>query len=410
MHHKDTMMRRHGDVGNNVQSKIQNRKSKIPFLLSLCLLCALGVSVVPISAAAPRHRKPKRSAKELRRDLKSVRSQIHEKRAAIHETKKRERRITGEIETVETRLLRVEGDLTRSKARLKALGAQQKFLAARIEATQRRLDARKRLLAQRIRDNYERGRTGYVPVLLQSRSVHDYMSRAYYVERIVDSDVKLVEGIRADQKQLAEDKRRLDAQAEEQKQVRARLEAQTTEYKSEVERKRDLLHEVQESREDMEEALDVLEESSQEIETRLRALQQTPRGRARMQRGFSGRFIRPADGPITSGFGMRFHPILHRDRMHTGIDIGAGYGAAIHAAADGEVVMAGYMRGYGNTVIIDHGGGVSTLYGHCSSIEVSEGQTVRQGDIIARVGSTGLATGPHLHFEVRHNGTPVNPQ
>ena len=95
--------------------------------------------------------------------------------------------------------------------------------------------------------------------------------------------------------------------------------------------------------------------------------------------------------------------------MHTGVDIGAGYGAAVHAAAGGEVVIAGYKRGYCNTIVIDHGGGVTTLYGHLSSIGVSEGQTVGQGIQIVRVGSTGLSTGPHLHFEVRHNGTPVNP-
>jgi murein DD-endopeptidase MepM/ murein hydrolase activator NlpD len=96
--------------------------------------------------------------------------------------------------------------------------------------------------------------------------------------------------------------------------------------------------------------------------------------------------------------------------MHTGIDIGAGYGAPIHAAGGGEVIFSGYRNGYGNCVVIDHGGGVATLYGHCSSLNVSAGQVVRQGQLIAHVGSTGLATGPHLHFEVRHNGTPVNPQ
>jgi len=375
------------------------------FLLALCL----SVSAVQSADAGPREKRPRKSAKELRRTLRNVRAQIRETRMEIGKTKRRERRLTGAIETVEARLLRTETYLTRVRARLKYLEREQARLRARIEATEKRLAGRRRVLARRLRENYERGSGNYMQVLLKSRSFHDYLSRSYYVERIVDSDVKLVEGIKADRKQLAEDKKRLDAQAAEQRALQASLEAETGRYRADVERKRELLREVRESREDLEEALDELEESSRAIEARIRALQRTPRGRARLQRGWSGSFIKPADGPITSGFGMRYHPILRRNRIHNGVDIGAGYGSPIRAAADGEVILAGYMRGYGNTVIVDHGGGVSTLYGHCSDLLVGEGQTVRQGQTIARVGSTGLATGPHLHFEVRRNGTPVNP-
>jgi murein DD-endopeptidase MepM/ murein hydrolase activator NlpD len=103
------------------------------------------------------------------------------------------------------------------------------------------------------------------------------------------------------------------------------------------------------------------------------------------------------------------HPILGVRRMHTGVDIAAGSGTPIHAAGGGVVVYAARLGGYGNCVIVDHGGGLATLYGHCSSIAVGAGQRVSQGQVIAYVGATGLATGPHLHFEVRRNGTPVNP-
>jgi len=117
----------------------------------------------------------------------------------------------------------------------------------------------------------------------------------------------------------------------------------------------------------------------------------------------------PAAGPITSYFGNRYHPILHFTRFHAGVDIGAGWGSPILAAADGQVVAAGWSGGYGREVRIGHPGGLMTLYGHMSSIIASEGSYVRAGQVIGYVGSSGLSTGPHLHFEVRRSGVPVNP-
>jgi murein DD-endopeptidase MepM/ murein hydrolase activator NlpD len=117
----------------------------------------------------------------------------------------------------------------------------------------------------------------------------------------------------------------------------------------------------------------------------------------------------PANGPITSYFGYRYHPILHFTRFHAGVDIGAGWGSPIVAAADGQVVSAGWSGGYGREVEIAHGGGVVSLYGHMSEIVASPGSFVRRGQLIGYVGSSGLSTGPHLHFEVRQGGTPVNP-
>ena len=123
-----------------------------------------------------------------------------------------------------------------------------------------------------------------------------------------------------------------------------------------------------------------------------------------------GRLLTPVPGaPVTSPYGYRIHPIYGTSRLHTGIDYGADTGTAIRASADGVVVSAGWFGGYGNATIIDHGGGIATLNGHQSSMSVSEGQKVTQGQTIGRVGCTGDCTGPHVHFEVRVNGDPVNP-
>jgi murein DD-endopeptidase MepM/ murein hydrolase activator NlpD len=123
----------------------------------------------------------------------------------------------------------------------------------------------------------------------------------------------------------------------------------------------------------------------------------------------SAGLMAPVAGRITSGFGMRFHPILHYTRFHAGLDFGAPWGSPIVAAADGTVVAAGYGGGYGRQVQIAHGGGILTLYGHMSAIAATPGEPVRQGQVIGYVGSSGLSTGPHLHFEVKVNGQPVDP-
>jgi murein DD-endopeptidase MepM/ murein hydrolase activator NlpD len=123
----------------------------------------------------------------------------------------------------------------------------------------------------------------------------------------------------------------------------------------------------------------------------------------------SSALMMPANGPITSYFGSRYHPILHFTRFHAGVDIGAGWGSPIVAAADGQVVGAGWAGGYGREVKIAHGGGITSIYGHMSGIATSPGSFVHRGQLIGYVGSSGLSTGPHLHFEVRQGGTPVNP-
>jgi murein DD-endopeptidase MepM/ murein hydrolase activator NlpD len=124
---------------------------------------------------------------------------------------------------------------------------------------------------------------------------------------------------------------------------------------------------------------------------------------------FHGHFQRPVSGPITSSFGMRYHPVLHFTRMHKGIDFGVPRGTPIHAGADGEVIVAKYSSSFGNMVIIDHGGGIATLYAHCSRLMVGTGERVHRGQQIASSGATGQAAGPHLHWEVWVHDHAVNP-
>jgi murein DD-endopeptidase MepM/ murein hydrolase activator NlpD len=164
-----------------------------------------------------------------------------------------------------------------------------------------------------------------------------------------------------------------------------------------------LLDELRGERHEAEEDVDELEEASAELASRIRSAQGTGSASSGSGAAPASGFVWPVDGPITSSFGLRW------GRMHEGIDIGVGFGTPIRAAAAGTVIHAGWLGGYGNLVVVDHGGGLSTAYGHQQEIYVSSGQQVDQGTVLGEVGSTGNSTGPHLHFEVRVNGSAIDP-
>lgn len=197
--------------------------------------------------------------------------------------------------------------------------------------------------------------------------------------------------------------------------MRQQLLAQKADYQTQADLQQELIGRLNSDRLALEAAQTQLEKDSQAITTLIQQKVAQAEARAKTNsrnsviiRG-TGMFAYPTDAPTSSPFGWRVHPILGYRRFHSGQDFAASYGSTIRAADSGTVIFAGWYGGYGNAAIIDHGNGISTLYGHTSQLYVSEGQTVKRGQAIAAVGSTGLSTGPHLHFEVRKNGTPVDP-
>ncbi len=196
----------------------------------------------------------------------------------------------------------------------------------------------------------------------------------------------------------------IEAKAAEAEAARAALVSRQSSLAAAKESKTALLSDVEGFRDEAEEDLDSMLAASASLADQIRAAQ-TPAPTSGSSGGgapSAAGFIWPVSGTVTSGFGMRW------GRMHEGIDIAAPTGTAIHAAAGGTVIYAGVMSGYGNIVVIDHGGGIATAYGHMSAIWVGGGQ-VSQGQGIGAVGCTGHCTGPHVHFEVRVNGSPVDP-
>lgn len=243
-------------------------------------------------------------------------------------------------------------------------------------------------------------------VLLQSQSLNDFLDRRYHLKRLYQSDQRQLLAFKAETESLERSRNAVEqvktAITLAQQQLRAQkgeLEQLAVDQKNSVAR-------LTRDRRAMELAETQLEQDSRAVTSLIN--QRLLQGDRTAFRG-TGQMLLPIIAEITSNYGWRTHPVLGYERFHAGVDFGADYGTPIHAAEHGTVIFAGWYGGYGNAVILDHGGAITTLYAHASELYVQEGQTVTRGQAIATVGSTGLSTGPHLHFEVRRNGEPTDP-
>ena len=275
-----------------------------------------------------------------------------------------------------------------------------------IEDTERKYNQQTELFKKRLRIMYENSSgNSLFGMLTESKNITDFFNRLELISAISKNDKELIKSL-ASMKQDVEYKKTLKEDEKQQKLLLAYDKQKRIEdLKLSRASLQDEMSRLDTTLKKLEAQEDELLKQSSDIEKQIKALQKKNRKYA------GGIMAWPSTSSyeITSYFGMRMHPVLRKTKMHTGIDIGAARGSSILAANKGTVIYAGWQSGYGQTVIIDHGGGISTLYAHCSKLLVSAGQEVSTGDVIAKVGSTGLATGPHLHFEVRVDGSPVDP-
>ena len=261
-------------------------------------------------------------------------------------------------------------------------------------------------LAKRVRDIYINGQINYLDVLFGAKDVQDFFTRMDLLKRVIQQDYDLVQVVFAEKTAIETSQKEL----EKDKTAKEKLVASAADRKKEAEKKQAakqaIIDKMETDRATQERIINENLAASKEVEQMIRNSRYQPASPA-LSGG--GALNWPLGGPITSPFGWRVHPITGASRFHSGIDIGGDYGDTIHAAGAGIVSYAGWISGYGYAVIIDHGGGISTLYGHNQALLVSEGQSVSQGQAIAECGSTGNSTGPHCHFEVRVDGEPVDP-
>lgn len=364
------------------------------YLLIVALMC-IGSIVI---AQKPSKKDLLQKQKQISAKASSVRKQLRTMRRSSAQVMKDIRRTDELLENVRERL-----NITIKK--LKQARINQAKAQKELDIATKRLDDKKHLVAKRLRAIYLRGEPKPILVLLRSESFSEISERSYILNRIASMDKKMITDLDNARKEIEKRKHEIDETVEEINCLRRKQAMEQAELNRHMLRKRTYLQELREQAQLLEHQLDELEKESLRIEAALVRYYSMGGGRIIWR----GKWMQPVTGRIVSGFGMRKHPIFGGTRMHTGVDIPARTGTPIRAAGSGIVIGASYMGGYGNTVILDHGAGVATLYAHCSKIYVRPGQRVQRGDTIAAVGSTGYSTGPHLHWEIRINGKPTNP-
>lgn len=363
----------------------------------------LVVAPVAIAAAVPKH---KHSLKDLRRKEAIA----HRKRAALahqkHLIERKAHVVRGDIQSIDQEISDHLANIAKIRDRLARNRVQEKVLAKQLDVETKRLQVRSEQARERIREMYMQGDATLASAVVGSSSMGDLASRQFVFERVAQRDRQLFEEVKELRQNVVDKKTQVDQLAVQIKKDLADEQTAKAELQDERQDKSDALQDLKDQEGQIEQLLHELDQEDSEIESEI-AQYEAGAGSGLV---FHGRFMVPVfHARLASSFGMRYHPILHRMRMHTGQDFAAPWGSPIHAAADGVVVTCRYMRGYGNAIVVDHGSGLSTLYGHCSRIIARPGQRVSKGEVIALVGATGLATGPHCHFEVRVKGRPVNP-
>ena len=312
---------------------------------------------------------------------------------------------TAELKQVQADRIQLDKDITKTEAELKA--------------AQARLQSREKVFYKRVRDIYINGRLSYLDVVIGSKDFSDFANRMEMLKRILQSDMDLINTIKTEREEIASKKAKLEADRTKVLELeKVAQEKQNVINQKKAERQA-VLERAMNDRDTAERAYNELMASSASITAMLqqRAAERAAAAAAASQGGGggatwvqgTGQLSAPVNAPITSNFGWRIHPIYGTRRLHAGTDFGVDEGTPVHAADGGVVVEAGWVSGYGYTVIIDHGNGMSTLYAHNSDVAVSPGQTVSKGQVVSYSGNTGGSTGPHLHFEVRINGEPTDP-
>ncbi|MEA4900994.1 murein hydrolase activator EnvC family protein [Desulfitobacterium sp.] len=370
------------------------RKWVVSLIISGTLL---GSTVLPLQAGELN------DAMDQQKGLQQKQNQIQGK---LNDLTYSEDKLKTQIQTLSTQITSAKAELSQKQESYNQ--AQKKVAASEKELEKRNqaLEERRGVLQKRVRVIYEEGQLSYLEILFQSTDLSDFITRLEYFTRLVENDQKILADIQTEKENIEQKTKELQSQRDQA----AELQVQAAKVKSDLDSKN---QQYQTALNDNKKAQDALSEQNKQlakdsaaIAEKIRQLTSSSSGKVL---GTINTYPLPGYYEVSSPYGWRIHPVTGEKSLHTGTDIPAPGGTAILAAGTGKVIMAGWYGAYGNAVIIDHGGGYTSLYGHQSRIGVSVGDQVKAGDVIGYVGTTGWSTGNHLHFEVRVNGNPTDP-
>lgn len=371
---------------------------KLLTIIIIVIMLACSYSVIITNAA---------TLGEQKQELQDKKEETEAKLEYVQEELSKE---VVKIQELDDTIRQTEEDINGLETELEELQTRIDEIVKTLNNIEQNYNENEELLQQRLIANYEVGDITYLDMLMNSANIVDFISGYYSIQEIVKYDVELLEQIEQERKQVEDSKKELDEKKATLKVKKAKKEQLSVITQNNKNIKEQAIANLSQEEQELQRKINEYKEEEARIEALIKVASNEYEYTGDYVGGVMAWPVAKSGTYITSAYGIREHPIEGIIKSHTGIDIGnAGFGAPVIAAADGIVTMAGRYGGYGNCVMINHGNGISTLYGHGQAILTEVGKEVKKGDLIMEVGSTGISTGPHLHFEVRINGSCTDP-
>ncbi len=373
---------------------------------AVSVLCLVSITTQIVSA---------NSTSNLQNQQSSIEQQIRDAQKDVENAKDDREKVVAELEVAEAEFQKANAELETINSQVTQVKAELSAAEEAYEEATIKRDQQYENLKDRLSFMYEYGDVGYAQVLFESENVSDFFKRVEYINAIIAYDKDILSSLEETQKQIDEEIAIITQKKAEVESLQAQQKAKTQELQAKQANKEKALAKINSDIDAQQDVIYALEEENAKVEAMIKEAQRKAAqsgGNSSAYTYSGGQLAWPAPqySRLSSDYGSRIHPITGKQQFHTGIDLASGYGTDLVAAEAGVVITASYLNGYGYTVIIDHGNGLSTLYAHCSTLDVKVGDTVTRGQRVAGTGSTGNSTGNHLHFEVRLNGSHTDPK